>query len=292
MKKSEKRAIVYSYRSVFFEDLIDGFGTIKNPKWETLMYSLHTLRKFNKDIPVKLFIDSPSLNHSIEELSVKEFENVEIVRFDCENLLGKNIFTHRDDEYGWEHSVFHKWPSAITCIENYELDRVLFLDVDTIFYDDVSKIFDNYSVDKLWFQKDSYPTEIWELLEFKVGYGINDGVFLLPQEAAKKLKDIYVDLFKETRKELLDKQKSIEFQDWYGLTAEHWMNNTRWVTWQYTSQKILEKLSIPFDLFKIDSVVNALEHLESTSVLRHYFNGNWHEVAPAKKVAKLIYEFE
>jgi hypothetical protein len=200
-----------------------------------------------------------------------------------ENIdFGKNVvvvpFQNIDEEgwpedwtkLGYQQFLKHRWENAIYSVENYNLDNVLYLDTDTVFYDDVNKLFNKYgNTDHLWAKPDNSDdlmnkVEVWP--------GINDGQFLLSKNIAKRqiLEHIkfYVNHTLSYNKDRLTKEDHL---------ALHW------VSVQYAVFDYFKNTKNPVKHFDSSEVMLHLEpnyNDRSNLILQHYYNGNFEKVVP------------
>ncbi len=98
-----------------------------------VLNSLRTLRKHNSDIPVVCVIYG-----NLDAAAAAQFEQ-----------MGATLFL--EQENGKEERFFLKW-SALGKIES---ESVLFLDADTIIFDDLSKIFNRYKKKLFYARKEA-----------------------------------------------------------------------------------------------------------------------------------------
>lgn len=230
--------------------------------YKELLYSLHTLRKFNTSIPVYVYISMPAGTDS-----VYLGENVNVVMF--ENL----------DEPGWpdtwtnlgyQQFLRHRWENAIKCIEDYNLDNVLYLDTDTVFHDDVNKLFEKYgNTNHLWAKPDN-SDEI--MCKVEVWPGMNDGQFLMSKSVSnRQILDhikFYVRHTLEYNKERLSKE-------------EHLL--LHWLAVQYGAFDYFKSIGNPVLHFDEKEVMLHIEPTykdTSQLILQHYYSGNFAQVVP------------
>jgi lipopolysaccharide biosynthesis glycosyltransferase len=248
-------AIVYSFH-------VRESSILDNRCYKQLKYSIHTLRKFNKDVVVYVYI-APNLASE----NINFGENVIVVPFENKDEEGwPDAWT----ELGYQQFLKHRWENAVSSIEKYNLDNVLYLDTDTVFYDDVNKLFNKYgNTNHLWAKPDNSDdlmnkVEVWP--------GINDGQFLLSKNISTK--DIldhikfYVNHTLSYNKDRLTKEDHL---------ALHW------VSVQYAVFDYFQNKNNPVKHFDSEEVMLHLEpNYNDTSrlILQHYYNGNFEKVVP------------
>jgi hypothetical protein len=249
-------AIVYSFhvRSGKAEDLIC---------YKQLRYSLYTLRKFNKVIPVYVYISPSTIDISGFALE----ENVKIVKFDIQNDGG---WPQDWVDLGYLEFLKHRWEKAIESVYEYKLDNVLYLDTDTVFHNDPQHLFDKYgSTEYLWARPDNSndlmaKVEVWP--------GMNDGQFMLSKNVASK--DILTHM-KFYVNHILSKNKD-------KLTKEEY-KNLGWVSTQYSVWDYFQNKKNPIRHFDENEVMLSTEpEAKNTDslILHHYYTGNTKRFVP------------
>jgi hypothetical protein len=251
-----KNAIVYSFhlRS----------GTIENLHcYKQLRYSIDTLRKFNTEIPVYVYI-SPS---KTDTSNLNFDKNVNIVKFDVEDDGG---WPEDWVKRGYLEFLKHRWENAIGSIHSYELDNVLYLDTDTVFHKDPEILFAKHgSTVHMWAKPDNSndlmtKVEVWP--------GMNDGQFILSKELASK--DIlshmkfYVNHILSRHKEKLTDQ---EYAD------------LCWVSTQYSVWDYFQNNNNPVKHFDENEVMLHQEPEQkdtSRLIVHHYYSGNTKRFLP------------
>lgn len=249
-------AVVYSFhlRSGNIKDLVC---------YKQLKYSLYTLRKFNKEIPVYVYISPSSLDTSNLEFG----DNVSIVKFDINNDGG---WPQDWIDLGYLEFLKHRWEKAIESIHTYDLDNILYLDTDTIFHNNPQILFDKYgSTDSIWARPDNsndlmVKVEVWP--------GMNDGQFILSKSLANK--DILVHM-KFYVNHILSKHKN-------NLTEQEY-KNLSWVSTQYSVWDYFQNNNNPVKYFDKEEVMVSTEPESNNTdrlVLHHYYSGNTNKFLP------------
>jgi hypothetical protein len=251
-----KNAIVYSF------NLRD--GSLKDLAcYKQIKYSIDTLRKFNKEIPVYVYISPSSINTSDLNLG----DNVTIVKFDVDNDGG---WPQDWVDVGFLDFLKHRWEKAIESVHTYDLDNVLYLDTDTVFHKDVQILFDKYgSTNHMWARPDN-SNELMSKIE--VWPGMNDGQFIMSKQLASK--DILTHM-KFYVNHVLSKNK-------HKLTDEEY-RNLSWVSTQYAVWDYFQNYNNPvkhFDEYEV--MVSTEPETKNTDnlILHHYFSGNTHKFLP------------
>ena len=249
-------AIVYSFhvRS----------GKVKNLFcYKQLRYSIDTLRKFNKDVPVYVYI-SPS---SIDTSDLGFDSNVNIVKFDSVDNDG---WPEDWVNLGYFEFLKHRWQNAIESIHSYGLDNILYLDTDTVFHGDPNKLFEKYgSTNHLWAKPDNSndlmaKVEVWP--------GMNDGQFILSKELAKK--DIMSHIKFYVNHTLSHNKEKLTDTEWKNLC---------WVSTQYAVWDYFQNCNNPVRHFDDAEVMLHIEpEYRDTSnlIVHHYYSGNTNKFVP------------
>jgi hypothetical protein len=249
-----KNAIVYSF--------VLRSGNIKDLHcYKQLKYSIDTLRKYNQDIEVYVYIDGADLSNLAFD------KNVHIVKFDVEDDGG---WPEDWVALGYLEFLKHRWENAIKSIHDYNLDNVLYLDTDTVFHNDPEILFDKYgSTNHMWAKPDNCDdlmkkVEVWPAM--------NDGQFILSKGLANK--DIlshmkfYVNHILSKHKEKLEEQE-------YKILC--------WVSTQYAVWDYFQNNNNPVQYFNEDEVMLHIEpeHKNTNNlILHHYYSSNTTRFVP------------
>lgn len=250
-----KNAIIYSFH-------VRESSLLNNRCYKQLRYSIHTLRKFNKNIPVYVYVSS---KETIDFPTIDS--NVTFIKFDNTDKPG---WPESWTSLGYQEFLRHRWENAISSIHDFELDNILYLDTDTVVYDDVLKLFKKYgNSDKLWAKPDNSESimskvEVWP--------GMNDGQFLLSKRLANAaiLDHIkfYVNHTLEYNKDRLSREEHLSLH---------------WLAVQYAVFDYFKNISNPVAHFDENEVMLHLEPTykdTSRLVLQHYYSGNFEKVVP------------
>jgi hypothetical protein len=249
-------AIVYSFhvRQGRVKDLIC---------YKQLRYSIDTLRKFNKHIPVHVYISPSNIDTSDLNLGV----NVNIVKFDVHDDGG---WPQDWVDVGFLDFLKHRWEKAIEAVHRYNLDNILYLDTDTVFHNNPEILFDKYgSTGHMWAKPDN-SDDLMKKIE--VWPGMNDGQFIMSREIASK--DILTHM-KFYVNHVLSKNKD-------KLTDEEY-RNLGWVSTQYAVWDYFQNQNNPvkhFDEYEV--MVSTEPEAKNTDnlILHHYYSGNTYKFLP------------
>lgn len=258
--KPKRNGIVYSFY-VREDRLIDNFC------YKQLLYSLTTLRKYNKDIPVKVCI-APS-NIDKENNKLLDFENLEIIQFDSNypNTLYKSWI-----DLGYAEFLYHRWQNAFATLRHFSFDNILYLDTDTIFYKDPEILFKKYgNSNYVWAREDNSGVAMKGL---GLVNAMNDGQFILSKNLLEHEKQFtshsinYINRTLTNSKEIFDEKE---------------YRNIHWLMVQYAAFDYFKSIQRPvqyFDSFEVMLHVEPEYKETSNLVLQHYFNGNTTKFVP------------
>lgn len=275
----EKRAIVYSYNKK--DNRRYGIH------YDELRYSIDTLRTYNKDIPIHLYLSTTCILDEIVELDIsKRYDNITIHYFDG---INKNPEQWHSDfiAEGFWHCLYHRWRNAIDCLLYEDIDCILFLDSDTVFYDDVELLFDRYHDRSIIYAKpDVYEAlAIKKLIDlFNIYPAMNDGQFLLSKNIANKLSENLEG----------DQQRLIKYLLDYPDSEN--LPNKKWTSIQYTMYLLLKEKNIPLIYFNDSDVTLGKEKFQlrksqlkqyDNLILHHYFTSNREGNLPEEYTKKL-----
>lgn len=248
-------AIVYSFH-------VRESSLVHNRCYKQLVYSIHTLRKFNKNIPVYVYISS---NDLLDNISFGD--NVYVVKF---SNIDEPGWPDKWTSLGYQEFLRHRWENAISCLENYGLDNILYLDTDTVFYDDVDKLFNKYgNTDRLWAKPDN-SDDIMSKVE--VWPGMNDGQFLLSKNVSSRSILDHIKFY--VNHTLSYNEPRLSKEDHLSL---------HWLAVQYAVFDYFKNMNNPVAHFDESEVMLHLEPTfkdTSSLVLQHYYSGNFKNVVP------------
>ena len=251
-----KNAIVYSFH------LRD--GKLKDLHcYKQLRYSVDTLRKFNKNIPVYVYISSSSIDTS----NLGFDNNTHIVKFDIKDDGG---WPKDWVELGYLEFLKHRWEKAIESVHSFDLDNILYLDTDTVFHGDPEVLFSKYGSTNCMWAKPDNSNDLMSKIE--VWPGMNDGQFIMSKQLASK--DILTHI-KFYVNHVLSKNK-------YKLTDEEY-RNLSWVSTQYAVWDYFQNHNNPvkhFDEYEV--MVSTEPETKNTDnlIIHHYYSGNTHKFLP------------
>jgi hypothetical protein len=257
-----KNAIVYSIYSS--QDEIE-----LNYNFMQLRYSIDTLRKFNQDIQIYVYVAPEGILETIR--GPVNMENVKYISYQCE----PNPKLNNEVYATW---TAHKWPNAFHALEYFELDNVLYVDADTFWQRDPQELFDKYgNSEYIYAKQDINGQEYSHLLELKAP-PMNDGVNLLSKKVLKYKED------------LLDARidKVLEWQNIHQHNPDETIREDliQWLSCQYAVSEHMYEIGNEIKFFDVSDVALEDEWEEMSPSERrevavmHYFNYNTEEYLP------------
>lgn len=202
-----------------------------------LIYSIKTLREYNKDIDINIYI---SPENKANELKI-----------DSCNVLGFNAEVDPNLPYQkMSRWIDHKWKTAFHALETKRYDAVLMIDPDTIYFDDPEKLFSKYSVpNKIYGQQ-----EIWLDMLNAIDLQrpqMNDGVVVINKNCLQFKDDILYnrDAFVL---DLIEKYKDVIDHD-----HPFWKTGIMWSSSQYAVSEYFHSIGNPVEYYD-DSVLFGL----------------------------------
>lgn len=145
--------------------------------FQQLKKSLKTLREYNKDINVKVYI-SPE-NVPMEFDPDLDLKNTEIIRFTAykDPRLKSKVYAP------WQTC---KWQAAIECFDQFDCDNILHVDADTFFQENPEFFFDLYgNTEYVYGRKD---IDLSDLVKMEYP-SMNDGVWVVSKKTRSYLQD-------------------------------------------------------------------------------------------------------
>lgn len=245
-------------------------------QWRELLYSVKTLRSYNTEIPVKVYL-SPS--HLVKNISMfPDMNNLEIIGIDNEvthSLPNEQVAKWLDMKYN---AAFH-------ALENYGYERVLMIDADTIYQSDPEIVFNKYSSDLFYACPDNF-TDLFELMQTNDKF-MNDGVVIVPRWAVDIKNDLisvrngYVQNLMDKFNGVVDKQSHV------------WVYGVCWASFQYGIFNYLREINKPVAYFDKTDVATLLDFYDlredqrNTPPIVHYWSVGYKEFLPEEYLVGL-----
>ena len=264
-------AIVYSIH-------VEEDSLKQNYSFEQLRLSILSLRKYNEDIQVYVYI-SPSYKVDQSVFRIPK-NNLNFVRFIAEY------------DSRLEHAIYsiwtsHKWKNAFEALRKNEHDNVLYVDTDTIFKKDPEMLFTKYGNTGSVIGKPDVSDKWTSIFNVSNG-GMNDGVFMLSKHTLK-----YEEELLQYRVDYVYKLQE-KFR--YSRDEELKDLGIQWVACQYGVSEYLLSVGNPLKFFDDQDVYNVghydaykklPEEYKEDICITHYLSYNMIHFAPS---AKKIYD--
>jgi len=248
-------AIVYSFH-------IREKTILENRCYKQLLYSIKTLRQFNKDIKVYVYVAPFGM---IDNIYIDD--NVEFIEFDNTDQDG---WPEAWTTIGYQEFLRHRWENALRTISDKKLDNILYLDTDTIFFNNVNILFEKYGNSEYVWAKPDNSEHIMK--QIGIWPGMNDGQFILSNKVDTTTLLYHINIYISN---LLKNNKStMGKQDYLDLC---------WISVQYAVFDYFLKEQKPVKYFdEFDVMLHLEPEYKDTSnlILQHYYNGNFTKVVP------------
>ena len=165
-----KKAIVYS---LYFDD-----DYSQHHNYKQILKSILSIRKFS-NIDIIFFYSS---KFDLSKESFFNDNNISLVRFNNEDVLVR--WTDKIPEYPWNRHLHHRWHNMIESLKRFNLDQILYLDTDTIFYKSPEELFNKYNKDIFYLKKELDDKVVNDLtLSLNIMPAINDGQIIVSKNA-------------------------------------------------------------------------------------------------------------
>lgn len=207
-------------------------GTLDlNYSFEQLKLSISTLRKYNKNLKVIVYISPSGILKDNSNLI--DNTNLEFIQFDAvaEDRLKNRIYSI------W---TSHKWKNTFHALRTKNLDNVLYLDTDIIFQKDPEYIFNKYGNTKTIYGKPDVSDTWFKAFNVRNG-GMNDGTFLIPKAALKYEQGLLDYRFKY----VYDLQEKFKDETDTNITV----TGIQWVACQYAMSEYMLDQNNPIKFF-------------------------------------------
>lgn len=236
--------------------------------YKELVYSIKTLRDYNKSIPVKVFV-SPKGKVDLDSLDIDK-TNLEFVEFDNDYGCG---WYESWLQKGYAEWLFHRWKNAFISLENFGFDNILYLDTDTIFHGDPEILFSKYGNSRYIYGKPDNSSYIMDQLNMKDG--MNDGQFILNKSIAEH-KDKFLAFIKEYTNSTLSKYETL-------LDAKTF-HELHWLMVQYSAYNYFNPRDLLRYFDELEVMVSSQPEFMDTGklILHHYYTGNINKYLPSQ----------
>jgi hypothetical protein len=240
---------------------------VNNLCYKQLLYSISTLRAHNKTTPIKVYISPKTVDTSESKLDT--LSNVEVIKFD--NHYPSELLNKEWVEEGHAEFLYHRWKNAFRTLAYYGFDQILYLDTDTVFYNDLYVLFKKYNGKMVWAREDN----TYDVMSFlNLDEAMNDGQFIL-----NKLVLDHLSNFDDTVISFINKSLD-KCKDNFDRDAMRF--KVRWIMIQYALYTFFKELGHPVAYFDHEDVALHSEKDEPNDqpILRHYYSSNSEKYLP------------
>lgn len=234
--------------------------------YKQLSYSIKTLREFNKDIPVIVYISAKHKRNDHETFF--PYENVHFIEF--ENKISDGWYpTFLDGTYA--EVIEHRWINAFRGLEEFNFDNIIYMDTDTQFFKDPELLFEKYGNTEFIWTREDVCIEEMDILG--ITPGMNDGITVISKNILKH-KDACLEHIRNYINTTLNDYATIM------TPAQHYHLN--WIIIQYAAFDYFN----PKGLHRYYDPKHVKLHMEvslqdlSETIMHHYFTGNSHIFLP------------
>ena len=259
-----KNVIVYSINTL-------GEQFNNSDRLRQLVYSVSRLRRFNNDIDVCVYISDK--NFSSHEYKYKKL-NITFKYFDLAKYKINNLDYNNSKN---AEKLWHRWTNTFDALKSSEYDNALYIDTDTIFYNDPEKLFSIYGNTNSIYTKEDNCYDIMKTLGVE-NNGLNAGQILFSKFLLNTEKDMFLFMEKYIDSKLLKIKDQVSKESY---------NQTLWVIDQYALYEYYKSIGVQT---KIYDTKHVMLHLEpwvndvSELVLHHYLNRNYKIAVPSEFV--------
>lgn len=254
-------AVIYSIHSI--EEKFENSDRLRQ-----LLYSIINLRKFNKSIDVYVYLSD---NSFLSKIDIYQKLNISFKYFQPNNYV-----TNNNDYDNSKNSIrlWHKLSNSFNTLKEFGYDNVLCIDTDTVFYDDVEKLFSIYGNSRTICTKQDNCYEIMAKLNVSSN-GLNSGQILFNKSLIPTEEKLFI-FMQEYINLKLGEVKQIMSPEMY--------EQTLWVIDQYAIYEYYKSIGIPVTIYDIKHVMLHLEpwvNNVDSLVLHHYLNRNYKVAVPS-----------
>jgi len=251
-----KKAIVYS---LSFDD-----DYSQHHNYKQILKSISSIRKFS-NIDIIFFYSS---KFDLSKESFFNDNNINLVKFNNDDVFVK--WTDKIPEYPWNRHLHHRWHNIIESLKKFNLDQVLYLDTDTIFYKSPEELFNKYNKDIFYLKKELDDKVVNDLTSsLNIMPAINDGQIIISKNAFGPHIDFFmtmlVDKISHFTNVIYDKLNSSNDHIFF------------WTISQYSAFSVIKDLEIQHEYFDEDDIslgINFDKQDKSKIFIHHYFSSN------------------
>jgi len=190
---NNKNAIVFS---VHFDTFVndDGYARMSSFRmFIQLLECIKSIRKFS-NVKIIIFYSPYAIFNGIKQYFKKL--NVDLVEFNNDNIYKPWM---DDIEYpSFNRYLHHRWINLIKSFELFDINKVLYLDTDVLFYQNPDLIFEKYNKDICYMIEGELNFDIITNTSHISDFpGTNDGFILLSKTEINKIKDNFESIWIE-----------------------------------------------------------------------------------------------
>ena len=194
-----------------------------------LKYSIKTLRDYNKDIDVNIYI-SPSF-----KAGQLKINSCQVIGFDA--VVDPNLPYQKMSRW-----IDHKWKTAFDSLEANGYDAVLMIDPDTIYFNDPELLFKKFNRSSKVYAQQEIWEDMLEVIDLKRPQ-MNDGVVLINKDCLKFKQDIFWNRDSFVL-DLIQKYNDIIDHD-----SIFWKTGIMWSSSQYAVSEYFHEIQNPVEYY-------------------------------------------
>lgn len=246
--------------------------------YRQLSYSIKTLRKFNKTIPVKIFVSASNLN--LDHSKYFDYENIEFIYYD--KILSNGWYDSFLNN-NFAEVIEHRWVNAFEGLERFNFDNIIYMDTDTRFLKDPELLFDLYgNTEFIWSREDVCITEM-DILG--ITPAMNDGVTVVSKNLLKYKDDCLMGIKKYINETLEHHKPTMDPEVFFHLN---------WVIIQYAVFNFFNSLGLHryVDPRHIAMHHEPVHSPSEETIVHHYYTNNILHYLPKEYLLGVEYLYD
>ena len=237
-------------------------------QWRELLYSVKTLREYNTEINVKVYVSPANRVNNISMFPI--MENLEIIPID-------NPVTHAMPNEQVAKWLDMKYNAAFDTLSNGSYDRVLMIDSDTIYQSDPLILLNKYDENIFYACPDGYD-DLFRILGVSHKF-MNDGVVIVPRWALE-IKDELLEARRSYVESLMNR-----FENKINKSSDMWVFGICWASFQYGIYEYLEGIQRAVKYFDHSDVATLVDWWDLEDKLSpaivHYWSMGYKDFLPS-----------
>jgi hypothetical protein len=236
-----------------------------------LKYSVESIRKFNDEIDIIIYISPGKENLNPDFLP--QDKNIKYIYFTSRS-------DPRLDNEMLSEFTAHKWLVSFETLRNFDFDNVLYLDTDIICFSNIDRIFKKYeNYEQIVSKITNLGLEYQQV--FGINEGMNDGTNLINRNMLK-----YADSILEERVKYVYKYQEELKKNKEDLEFNKKMSWIQWASCQFGVSEYMKNIGKPVVSFDDLDVClypewTMLDEADKEKLcLLHYYNYNTHLFLP------------